>query len=173
MATMNQKQRDYYVERIKGLCRNRINQIRAIHASEIQDMADKKYEEFLEGIGVSADMKILSETIATQEDINSRMRGVVQGLKEIYKDLDSSDSYSYYTECNYYEKHTKFLKACCRSIAQEEFYKTEAGQELKSLERTQDSAIDTVMLDGCNSVELTAKLNDILGTSGLALLPAA
>ena len=171
MATMNQKQRDYYVERIKGLCKNRINQIKAVHASEIQDLADKKYEEFLEGIGVSADMKILKTTIETQEEIHERMTGVVQGLKDLYKDIEY-DSY-YYTQCNYVERYTKFLKACCRSIAQEEFYKTEAGQELKSLERTQDSAIDTVMLDGCNSVELTAKLNDILGTSGLALLPSA
>ena len=116
-------------------------------------------------------MKILKTTIETQEEIHERMTGVVQGLKDLYKDIEY-DSY-YYTQCNYVERYTKFLKACCRSIAQEEFYKTEAGQELKSLERTQDSAIDTVMLDGCNSVELTAKLNDILGTSGLALLPSA
>ena len=79
----------------------------------------------------------------------------------------------YYSDCNYYQKHDEYLRSCCRVIAKDEFYKTEAGQELKSLERTQDSAIDTVMLDGCNSVELTAKLNDILGNSGLALLPSA
>ena len=115
MAAMNQKQRDYYVERIKGLCKNRINQIKAVHASEIQDLADKKYEEFLEGIGVSADMKILKTTIETQEEIHERMTGVVQGLKDLYKDIEY-DSY-YYTQCNYVERYTKFLKACCRSIA--------------------------------------------------------
>lgn len=172
MAAMNQKQRDYYVDRIKGLCKNRINQIKAVHASEIQDLADKKYEEFLDGIGVSADMNALKASCELQEELNDRMKGVVQGLKELY-DTNDRDTYSYYSECNYYKKHEEFLRSCCRVIAQDEFYKTDAGVELKSLERTQDSAIDTVMLDGCNSVELTAKLNDILGNSGLALLPAA
>lgn len=172
MAAMNQKQRDYYVERIKGLCKNRINQIKAIHASEIQDLADKRYEEFLDGIGVSADMHALKASIDLQEELNDRMKGVVKGLQELY-DPKERDNYSYYSECNYYKKHNEFFRSCCRTIAQEEFYKTVAGKELKTLERTQDSAIDTVMLDGCNSVELTAKLNNILGNSGLTLLPSA
>ena len=170
MAQMNQKQRDYFVDRIKTLTKTRINQIRATHASEIQDLADQKYNEFLDGIGVLEDMEALKTAQSIQREANERMTGVVEGLKELYPDARSD---GYYSECTYYDKHNSFLRSCCRVIAKDEFYKTEAGQELKELEKTQETAIDTVMLDGCKVQELTAKLNDILGNSGLKLIGTA
>ena len=151
MAQMNQKQRDYFVDRIKDLTKTRI-------------------KEFLDGIGVLEDMEALKTAHNIQQEVNQRMIGVVQGLRELYPD---AESHAYYNECNYYEKHNAFLMSCCRVIAKDEFYKTEAGKELKELEKTQDTAIDTVMLDGCKVQELTAKLNDILGNSGLKLIGTA
>ena len=170
MAQMNQKQRDYFVDRIKNLTKTRINQIKATHATEIQALADQKYNEFLEGIGVLEDMEALKTAHSIQREVNERMIGVTQGLKELYPD---ADSHGYYSECNYYEKHNSFLRSCCIVIAKDEFYKTEAGKELKELEKTQETAIDTVMLDGCKVQELTVKLNDILGNSGLKLIGTA
>ena len=170
MAQMNQKQRDYFVDRIKTLTKTRINQIKATHAAEIQALADQKYKEFLDGIGVLEDMEALKTAQDIQQEVNQRMIGVVQGLRELYPD---AESHAYYNECNYYEKHNAFLMSCCRVIAKDEFYKTKAGQELKELEKTQDTAIDTVMLDGCKVQELTAKLNNILGNSGLKLIGTA
>ena len=170
MAQMNQKQRDYFVDRIKTLTKTRINQIKATHAVEIQDLANQKYEEFLDGIGVLEDMTALKTAESIEKEVHQRMLGVTEGLKDLYPDADST---GYYSGSDYYEKHDRFLRSCCRVIAKDEFYKTEAGKELKELERTQENAIDTVMLDGCKVEELTAKLNDILSNSGLALLPSA
>ena len=170
MAQMNQKQRDFMVERIKKLTQSRINQIKATHASQIQRIADREYEKFLEGIEVKEDMDALKTAAKIQNETQQRMLGVVAGLVDLHP---NAESHAYYQECNYHEKHNAFFKACCREIAKDEFYNTEAGQELKELEKTQENAIDTVMLDGCKVEELTAKLNNILGNSGLALLPSA
>ena len=158
------------VERIKKLTQSRINQIKATHATEIQKIADKEYESFLEVVGVKDDMKSLKSAHFVSEGIQERMIGVIAGLIDLHPD---AQSHAYYQECNYYNKHTEFFKSCCREIAKDEFYNTEAGKELKELQKTQDNAIDTVMLDGCKIEELTVKLNNILGNSGLALLPAA
>ena len=41
---MNQTQRDYFVDRVKEKCKDRISSIRALHATSIQNIADEKYK---------------------------------------------------------------------------------------------------------------------------------
>ena len=38
---MNQKQRDHFVDRVKSLTKDKINAIRALHAGQIQKIADE------------------------------------------------------------------------------------------------------------------------------------
>lgn len=166
---MNQKQRDYFIDRVKELTKSHINQLKAKYASEIQTLADEKYKEFLEGVGVYSDMDSLKTAESVQSSIHERMFGVVEGMKEVYSSA-MTDYPNYYTSCNYYDRYNTYFKACCRAIAKEEFAKTEGGQELESLENTQREAIDTIMMDGSKVSELTMKLNKILGNSGIELL---
>ena len=75
----------------------------------------------------------------------------------------------YWTKSNAHSTFEEYLRACCKATAEKEFYNTEAGQELKALEETQQQAIDTIMMDGSKVQDLTLKLNGILGKSDLQL----
>ena len=166
---MNQKQRDYFINRVKDLTKSHINQLKAKYASEIQALADEKYKEFLEGIEVSDDMLSLKAAENVQNSVHERMQGIVEGISEGYPDA-RPDRPLYYNTCNYYERYNTYFRSCCRAIAKEEFSKTKPGKELSKLENTQREAIDTIMMDGSKISELTMKLNKILSNSGIELL---
>ena len=166
---MNQKQRDYFVDRVKELTKSHINQLKAKHATKIQALADEKYKEFLAGIEVSDDMTSLKAAENVQNSIHDRMLGVVEGIAEGYPEA-TGDRPLYYNKCNYYERYNTYFRSCCRAIAKEEFSKTKPGKELSKLENTRRDAIDTIMMDGSKVSDLTLKLNKILGDSGIALL---
>ena len=56
---MNQKQRDYFVDRVKSLTEDKINALKAMHAAEIQNISDAKYIEFISALGLEEDMNRL------------------------------------------------------------------------------------------------------------------
>ena len=165
---MNQKQRDYFVDRVKHLTRDKINSLKAMHAGEIQEIADEKYVEFERALGCDEDMHALKTAHDVTNEVAPRMRGKLEGMSDL---LPKGSHHSlYWSNCDAYKNFNDFMRACCKATAEREFYNTEAGQELKALEETQRQAVDTIMMDGSKVQDLTLKLNGILGNSGLKLL---
>ena len=165
---MNQKQRDHFIDRVKEKCKDKINTLKAKHAAEIQNLADTKYHEFIRALGLEEDMHALKTAEQVQDETGMRVKGILEGLKDIHP---KQSYYGLHTRSSdLYESCSTFLQECCRATAEKEFYNTEAGQELKSLEDTQTQAIDTIMMDGSKVADLTLKLNGILGNSGMQLL---
>ena len=170
---MNQKQRDHFVDRVKSLTRDKINSIRAMHAGQIQTIADKNYEEFVRVLGLEEDMNALKTAYQVTMETAPRVRGQLEGLSNLLPEAGNGYSNSspslYWNKGNAHETFEEYLRACCKATAEKEFYNTEAGQELKALENTQQQAIDTIMMDGSKVQDLTLKLNGILGKSDLQL----
>jgi len=172
VMAMNQKQRDHFVNRVKSLTRDKINSIRALHAGQIQTIADKNYEEFVRVLGLEEDMNALKTAYQVTMETAPRVKGQLEGLSNL---LPESNGYShsnpslYWHKGDAHETFEEYLRACCKATAEKEFYNTEAGQELKALEETQQQAIDTIMMDGSKVQDLTLKLNGILGKSDLQL----
>ena len=166
---MNQKQRDHFIDRVKDKCSDKITALKAMHAAEIQNIAEAKYHEFVRALGLEEDMHALRTSEEVQTETGPRVRGVLEGLKELHP---NKNSYSILStrSCDMYETYRTFLRECCRATAEKEFYNTEAGQELRALEDTQTQAIDTIMMDGSKVQDLTLKLNGILGKNGMQLL---
>ena len=171
---MNQKQRDHFVDRVKSLTRDKINSIRAMHAGQIQTIADKNYEEFVRVLGLEEDMNALKTAYQVTMETAPRVQGQLEGLSNLLPVTGNGYNHNspslYWTKCNAHSTFEQYLRACCKATAEKEFYNTEAGQELKALEDTQTHAIDTIMMDGSKVQDLTLKLNGILGKSGMQLL---
>ena len=167
VMAMNQKQRDHFVDRVKDLTRDKINALKAMHAGQIQSIADEKYDDFVLALGLQEDMDQLekAETIWDEECL--RIQGILNGLTDIHP---SGKDRVYTHRSDAHQLYKEYLNECCRAVAEKEFYNTEAGQELKGLEETQRKAVDTIMMDGSKVADLTLKLNGILGNSGLQLL---
>ena len=173
---MNQTQRDYFVDRVKEKCKDRISSIRALHATSIQNIADEKYNEFVRALGLEEDMQALYTAEQVQNETGQKVKGVLEGLKSIHPEgLGNGYGHNalYASGSNVYQTYSTFLKECCRATAEKEFLESEAGQELKELEDTQRKAVDTIMMDGSKVEELTLKLNGILNSSGLTLIEAS
>ena len=170
---MNQKQRDHFVDRVKSLTRDKINSIRAMHAGQIQTIADKNYEEFVRVLGLEEDMNALKTAYQVTMETAPRVQGQLEGLSNLLPVTGNGYNHNspslYWTKCNAHSTFEQYLRACCKATAEKEFYNTEAGQELKALEETQQQAIDTIMMDGSKVQDLTLKLNGILGKSDLQL----
>ena len=172
VMAMNQKQRDHFVDRVKSLTRDKINAIRALHAGQIQRIADEKYEEFVNAVGLKEDMHALKTAHEVTMETAPRVRGLLEGLSNLLPENNSynhSNPTLYFHKGDAHETFENYLRVCCKATAEKEFYNTEAGQELKALEETQQQAIDTIMMDGSKVQDLTLKLNGILGKSDLQL----
>ena len=173
IMAMNQKQRDHFVDRVKSLTRDKINSIRAMHAGQIQTIADKNYEEFVRVLGLEEDMNALKTAYQVTMETAPRVQGQLEGLSNLLPVTGNGYNHNspslYWTKCNAHSTFEQYLRACCKATAEKEFYNTEAGQELKALEETQQQAIDTIMMDGSKVQDLTLKLNGILGKSDLQL----
>jgi len=173
VMAMNQKQRDHFVDRVKSLTRDKINSIRALHAGQIQEIASKNYEEFVRVLGLEEDMNALKTAHQVTVETSPRVKGQLEGLSNLLPEVKnpySNSNPSLYIHIG--DAHAvceEYLRACCKATAEKEFYNTEAGQELKALEETQQQAIDTIMMDGSKVQDLTLKLNGILGKSDLQL----
>ena len=170
---MNQKQRDHFVDRVKSLTRDKINSIRALHAGVIQEIASKNYEEFVRVLGLEEDMNALKTAYQVTMETAPRVKGQLEGLSNLLPEYNSYNNHSnpslYWSKGDAHSTFEEYLRACCKATAEKEFYNTEAGQELKALEETQQQAIDTIMMDGSKVQDLTLKLNGILGKSDLQL----
>ena len=170
---MNQKQRDYFVERVESLCKDRINTLKATSATEIQRIANEKYNEFVCELNLDNEMG----KIKAAEDVLANLVPQVKSILNSIKDLRTTKSnhpYSdngvgYYQSSNAYSTFTEYLMDCCESVSKKEFYKTDAGKEIKALEDYKSKAIDTIMMDGSKVTELTVKLNNILSNCNLQL----
>ena len=174
VMAMNQKQRDHFVDRVKSLTRDKINSIRALHAGQIQEIASKNYEDFVRVLGLEEDMNALKTAYQVTMETAPRVKGQLEGLSNLLPEnnnngYNSSSPSLYWNKGNAHETFEEYLRACCKATAEKEFYNTEAGQELKALEETQQQAIDTIMMDGSKVQDLTLKLNGILGKSDLQL----
>jgi|10_taG_2_1085330.scaffolds.fasta_scaffold12142_10 hypothetical protein len=165
---MNQSQRDYWCTRIKEVTSHEITKRKALYASQIEEIADSKFNEFLESLNIKADLDALRANEQTWRGLKGKLLGMCDNLKETHPDSKSINYYG--SDPSVSKKVEEYLKECCRYIAKDEFYKTEAGREIKSLENTQNQAIDTVMLDGCKVDELQDKLNTLLSNAGIGLL---
>ena len=164
---MNQKQRDHFIDRVKDKCSTKINALKALHAADIQSTADAKYDAFVDALGLTEDMHALQTAEQIWDDMSEKIRSILGGLKDLNP---TADARFYVHRSQAYADARQFLMGCCRNSAENEFYNTEAGQELKTLEDTQTQAIDTIMMDGSKVADLTLKLNGILGNSGMQLL---
>ena len=164
---MNQKQRDHFIDRVREKCSGKISALKALHAGQIQAVADEKYHDFVSSLGLQEDMNQLqtAETIWDEQCI--KIQGILDGLSDLHPE---GREHIYVHRSNSYRDFKKYIQECCRAVAEKEFYNTEAGQELKALEDTQTHAIDTIMMDGSKVADLTLKLNGILGKSGMQLL---
>ena len=166
---MNQKQREYFIDRVKELTKARINEIKSIHALEIQKLSNASHDAFLEKLGLKELMSELEDITRRQDQIFNEINGTVDRLKKVYPDIEYR---GYTSECNYHYRFNKFFKAICDETATNEFYKTKNGKELAELESVRQEAIDTIMLDGSKADSLKERLNSLLGGSGLSLLSA-
>ena len=171
VMAMNQKQRDHFVDRVKSLTRDKINSIRALHAGVIQEIASKNYEDFVRVLGLEEDMQALKTAHLVTEETAPRVKGQLEGLSNLLPESNFNHSTPslYWSKGDAHSTFEEYLRACCKATAEKEFYNTEAGQELKALEETQQQAIDTIMMDGSKVQDLTLKLNGILGKSDLQL----
>ena len=172
VMAMNQKQRDHFVDRVKSLTRDKINSIRALHAGQIQEIASKNYEDFVRVLGLEDDMHALKTAYQVTMETAPRVKGQLEGLSNLLPEVNGythSNPSLYWSKGDAHSTFEEYLRACCKATAEKEFYNTEAGQELKALEETQQQAIDTIMMDGSKVQDLTLKLNGILGKSDLQL----
>ena len=170
---MNQKQRDYFVDRVTSLTEDKISTLRALHAAEIQQIAEEKYNEFVSAIGLAEDMDAIKRAEDTLRDIGPKVKAILNGLSDLLPNSNSGyiDTPSLYTrDSDCHDTFRTYIRACCKARAEKEFYNTDAGQELKTLEETKRQAVDTIMMDGSKVQDLTLKLNGILGKSGMQLL---
>jgi len=170
---MNQKQRDHFIDRVRDKCSGKISALKALHAGQIQEIASKNYEEFVRVLGLEEDMNALKTAHQVTVETSPRVKGQLEGLSNLLPEVKnpySNSNPSLYIHIG--DAHAvceEYLRACCKATAEKEFYNTEAGQELKALEETQQQAIDTIMMDGSKVQDLTLKLNGILGKSDLQL----
>ena len=164
---MNQKQRDHFIDRVREKCSNKISALKALHAGQIQTVADEKYNDFVSSLGLQEDMDQLKTAEVIWDEQCIKIQGIIDGLSDIHP---TGKERIYTSRSDAHRSYNKYLKECCRAVAEKEFYNTEAGQELKALEDTQTHAIDTIMMDGSKVQDLTLKLNGILGKSGMQLL---
>ena len=167
VMAMNQKQRDHFIDRIKDKCNDKISALKAMHAGQIQRIADEKYNDFVIALEIDEDMNQLKTAEGIWDEQCIRIQGILDGLGDIHP---AGKEKIYTHRSNAHKSFKQYLQDCCRAVAEKEFYNTEAGEELKALEDTQTHAIDTIMMDGSKVQDLTLKLNGILGKSGMQLL---
>ena len=164
---MNQKQRDHFIDRVREKCSGKISALKALHAGQIQTVADEKYQDFVSSLGLQEDMDQLKTAERIWDEQTTKIQGIIDGLSDIHP---TGKERIYVSRSDSHRNFQKYLNECCRAVAEKEFYNTEAGEELKALEDTQTHAIDTIMMDGSKVQDLTLKLNGILGKSGMQLL---
>ena len=75
---MNQKQRDYFVDRVTSLTEDKISTLRALHAAEIQQIAEEKYNEFVSAIGLAEDMDAIKRAEDTLRDIGPKVKAILK-----------------------------------------------------------------------------------------------
>ena len=167
IMAMNLKQRDHFVDRVKSLTRDKISALKALHAGTIQQISDDKYDELVKALGLNEDMHALKTAFDITNEVAPRLRSKLEGMKDLLP--EGKRLPLYWNNCNAHENFYEYISAICKATAEKEFYNTEAGQELKALENTQEQAIDTIMMDGSKVQDLTLKLNGILGKSDLQL----
>ena len=170
---MNQKQRDYFVNRVTALTSDKIKSLKAMHAGNIQKISDDKYNDFVEALGLSDQLNHIKTAQDVLEETSRKVLSILKGVSELLPEYDNSyDKPSLYmgARTDVYAIFENYLRACCKEQATKEFYKTQEGAEIDNLERSQREAIDTIMMDGCKVDDLTLKLNSILENTGVQLL---
>ena len=166
---LNQKQRDYFIDRVNRLTDQKLAEKKARHASEIQKIADEKYREFLESLGIEDDMDNLNQVEKDWKVLKLKLEGVMEALNDV-NPPDLKFNNNFYSNKDVHSTFKNHLTRTCRHIAKNEFYKTEAGRDIKVMEDTKTRAIDTIMMDGSKAQDLSLKLNGILAECGIQLL---
>ena len=172
MSRMNQKQRDYFVDKIKKITDESINAHRAKYASTISKMANDKYQEFLKELDIKDDMEAMRQAEEVLEMTHVKLEAVEETLQDL-EEKKNRNPYGYRGRPNkpdYVEYYTKAFQKYCTKVAEKHFYKTPEGIELATLEKVREDAIDLVMLDGCKVEELSGKLNGILSKGNMKLI---
>ena len=72
---MNQKQRDHFIDRVREKCSGKISALKALHAGQIQAVADEKYQDFVSSLGLQEDMDQLKTAERIWDEQTTKIQG--------------------------------------------------------------------------------------------------
>ena len=169
MATINQTQRNYFIDDIKSKFNKAIGRIKAKIASKVADLAISKYNEFLDDMNIREDLDALKMAEDALRLADDKLTGVKNAL-QLESDINTHAYKNNSPKWHHY--HNSYFKEYCRQHAEVAFYETKSCEELAIIEQAKDQAIRTIMLHGANVDQLQENLTKLLSTCGITLLEA-
>ena len=166
------QQRKYFVERIENSINEKINELRQGNAAQVQNISEREYEKYLEGLNIKEEVTRYKELWIELEPLASKIRAIFNELEEV---LSKDHGYSSSTPslCSYKpfsgEDLEKAMRWCCHQTAKKHESETDAGKMITNLQAKKRAAIDE--LHGINELDgLKIKVNNILQGADVPLL---
>ena len=166
------QQRKYFVERIENSINDKINELRQGNAAQVQNISEREYEKYLEGLNIKEEVTRYKELWAEMEPLASKIRAIFNELEQVVRD---NHGYSSTTPslCSYQpfsgQDLEKAMRWCCHQTAKKHESETDAGKMITNLVAKKRAATDE--LHGINELEgLMHAVNNILEGADVPLL---
>ena len=165
------QQRKYFVERIESSINEKISELRQSNAAEVQNISEREFETYLDGLKIKGDVVRYKELWAELEPLSSKIRAIFNELEQVLrkKEWDSNAP----SLCSYQPfsglELDKAMRWCCHQTAKKHESETDAGKMITNLKAKKRAAIDE--LHGINELDgLKIKVNNILQGADVPLL---
>ena len=165
------QQRKYFVERIENSINEKINELRQGNAAQVQNISEREYEKYLDGLAIKEEVSRYKELWTELEPLASKIRAIFEELEQVLrkKEWDSNAP----SLCSYQpfsgQDLEKAMRWCCHQTAKKHESETDAGKMITNLQAKKRAAIDE--LHGINELDgLKITVNNILQGADVPLL---
>ena len=166
------QQRKYFVERIENSINEKINELRQGNAAQVQNISEREYEKYLDGLAIKEEVSRYKELWTELEPLASKIRAIFDELEQVLR-KDHGYSHSTPSLCSYQpfsgQDLEKAMRWCCHQTAKKHESETDAGKMITELVAKKRAAFDE--LHGINELDgLKIKVNNILQGADVPLL---
>ena len=166
MAKLTEKQRQYFIDRVKDETNTAIHTLELKYASTIQNTASKNFNKFLKDLNCD---KLFKAVTDGEKKLNESKR---QLAHIITSHRTKSENNNYEIRINDWSNSRDFevaLRNMASNVAQELFESTSGGAKIKKLKDVQRAAIDHIYGMTTNH-EVIVGVNKILKGTNVKLL---
>jgi len=171
MAKLTSQQRDYFCDRIKTQFDVHLKPLEKLAAIKKSQLVDEKFEEFINGLGLS---DMLKELMTVEKRLQAVQQSIGMNLTNLRRQYDMGRSYnnhewSWSWDQGLTEQVRKELHAMCRKESEIAFKEIPEGQQIEELKTKKREALDYIY-GYDQQKELLDGLAVVLANSGVKML---